>query len=119
MSNLSKRTLLVPEDDLAEERKNWLDALTEQNGFWDKVILIDVFTGEEFFSREQFVVRQQAWYDPSFRAHLALATTAGLTVKALPQTDLNEVTLVIKPIEHDTSQSFDEIKKAEEQKRQP
>ena len=89
--------------ELERQRAQWFDELLEQSGFWDMTTLIDVFTGEVYFSREHYVVSATAIYEPRFREHLARAQAVNLTVKALMQTELNKITLVIKPAELDVS----------------
>lgn len=88
---------------LARQRALWFEQLLAQNGFWDMTCLTDVLTGEVYFSRESYVVSATAVYEPKFRAHLERAKKVSLTVKALPQTTLNQLTLIIKPAELDMS----------------
>ena len=88
---------------LERQRATWFEQLLEQNGFWDTTMLTDVFTGEVYFSREAYVISVTALYEPAFRAHLELAKSVNLSVKALPQTALSQITLIIKPTELDVS----------------
>lgn len=89
--------------ELERQRAEWFEQLLDQNGFWDMTALFDVFTGEMYFSREAYVVNVVAMYEPKFRAHLERAKDVNLTVKALTQTNLNQITLIIKPAELDVS----------------
>lgn len=88
---------------LSRQRAQWFEQLLALNGFWDMTTLTDVLTGEVYFSREAYVVSATAVYESKFRAHLELAKGVNLTIKALPQTTLGQLTLIIKPAELDVS----------------